>query len=139
MFGKVVAKNRAFANNIIFLQQFFQLGGGTFPVFPHGGAYAYICTRIHPDTYIYISTNKYMHADVGTISCAAGFTEDPNSHRCFWFSDSTATQAAAVTDCKSRTQNEGYVAEVRDSNIYNFLVSHKQCITLVNLACIYAL
>ena len=33
--GKVVAKNRAFGNNIIFLQQIFSiLGRGTFPVFP---------------------------------------------------------------------------------------------------------
>ena len=41
IFGKVVAKNRAFGNNIIFLQQFFPFrGGGTFPMFPHcGGAY----------------------------------------------------------------------------------------------------
>ena len=41
IFGKVVAKNRAFGNNIIFLQQFFQFrGGGTFPVSPPpGGAY----------------------------------------------------------------------------------------------------
>ena len=64
---------------------------------------------------------------VGTISCAPGFTEDRNSHRCFWFSDSTTNYDAAVSDCRSRTQNEGYVAEVRDSNIYNFLISHKQC------------
>ena len=42
-FGKVVAKNRAFGNNTIFLQQFFQfrVEGGTFPVFPPGGAYVY--------------------------------------------------------------------------------------------------
>ena len=34
-FGKVVAKNRAFGNNTIFLEQFFRFrGGGTFPVFP---------------------------------------------------------------------------------------------------------
>ena len=39
-FGKVVAKNRAFGNNTIFLQQSFRFrGGGTFPVFPPGGAY----------------------------------------------------------------------------------------------------
>ena len=44
-FGKVVAKNRAFGNNIIFLQQFFSISGwrGTFPMFPYsGGAYGYI-------------------------------------------------------------------------------------------------
>ena len=28
IFGKVVAKNRAFGNNIIFLQQFFSISGG---------------------------------------------------------------------------------------------------------------
>ena len=34
-FEKVVAKNRAFGNNTIFLQHFFSIsGGGTFPVFP---------------------------------------------------------------------------------------------------------
>ena len=34
-FEKVVAKNRAFGNNIIFLQHFsISGGGGTFPVFP---------------------------------------------------------------------------------------------------------
>ena len=34
-FGLVDAKNRAFGNNIIFLQQFFfNFGGGTFPVSP---------------------------------------------------------------------------------------------------------
>ena len=38
-FGKVVAKNGAFGNNTIFLQQLFSISGGTFPVFPPGGAY----------------------------------------------------------------------------------------------------
>ena len=34
-FGKFVTKNRAFGNNIIFLQQFFRFrGGGNFPPFP---------------------------------------------------------------------------------------------------------
>ena len=32
--GKVVAKNRAFGNNIIFLQQFFPVGGGVEPPNP---------------------------------------------------------------------------------------------------------
>ena len=40
IFGKVVAKNRAFGNNFIFLQQFFSIWEGTFPMFPPpGGAY----------------------------------------------------------------------------------------------------
>ena len=40
IFGKVVAKNRAFGNNIIFQQQFFPFRGGAFPMFAHtGGAY----------------------------------------------------------------------------------------------------
>ena len=40
IFGKVVAKNRAFGNIIIFLQQFFQFRGGAFSVSPPpGGAY----------------------------------------------------------------------------------------------------
>ena len=34
IFGKVVAKNRAFGNNIIFLQQFFHFGGGGVPYVP---------------------------------------------------------------------------------------------------------
>ena len=39
-FGKVVAKNGAFGNNAIFLQEFFQFrGSGTFPVSTNGGAY----------------------------------------------------------------------------------------------------
>ena len=43
-FGKVVAKNRAFGNNNIFLQQFFQFrgGGGRSLCSPPGGAYAYV-------------------------------------------------------------------------------------------------
>ena len=43
-FGKVVAKNWAFGNNIIFLEQFFPLRGGGVPcVPPHpGGAYVII-------------------------------------------------------------------------------------------------
>ena len=46
IFGKVVAKNRAFGNNIIFLQQFFSISGGvTFPMFPHTGG-AYDCSII---------------------------------------------------------------------------------------------
>ena len=38
--GKVVAKNRAFGNNIIFLQQFFQFRGGgrNVPCVPPAGA-----------------------------------------------------------------------------------------------------
>ena len=59
IFGKVAAKNRAFGNNIIFLQQFISIsGGGTFLVFPTGVAYGenacrfcrkctVICGRIH--------------------------------------------------------------------------------------------
>ena len=40
IFGKVVAKNRAFENNIIFLQHFFQFrGGGNVLYVPPGGAY----------------------------------------------------------------------------------------------------
>ena len=48
IFGKVVAKNRAFGNNIIFLQQFFP-----FPYVPPGGAYGrtakfqYIFMKLH--------------------------------------------------------------------------------------------
>ena len=34
IFGKVVAKNRAFGNNIIFQQQFFSLSGGGSPCSP---------------------------------------------------------------------------------------------------------
>ena len=38
IFGEVVAKNRAFGNNIIFLQQFFPFRGeGIFPPFPPPG------------------------------------------------------------------------------------------------------
>ena len=36
--GKVVARNRAFGNNIIVLQQIFPLGGGIFPRSPPGYA-----------------------------------------------------------------------------------------------------
>ena len=41
IFGKVVAKNRAFGNNIIFLQQFFSISGGghALMALPTGGAY----------------------------------------------------------------------------------------------------
>ena len=40
IFGNAVAKNRAFGNNLISLQQFFfHFGAGTFSVFPPGGAY----------------------------------------------------------------------------------------------------
>ena len=39
IFGKVDAKNRAFGNNTIFLQQFFQFRRGAFLCPPHGGAY----------------------------------------------------------------------------------------------------
>ena len=49
IFGKVFDKNRAFGNNIIFLRQFFQFrGGGTFPMFPPGGAYEILksCSNI---------------------------------------------------------------------------------------------
>ena len=42
IFGKVIAKKRAFGNNIIFLQQFFSISEvGTFPVIPPGCAYAF--------------------------------------------------------------------------------------------------
>ena len=42
--GKVVAKNRAFGNNIIFLQQFFLLGGGRGALnSPNPPAYATDC------------------------------------------------------------------------------------------------
>ena len=34
IFGKVDAKNRAFGNNIIFLQQFFSISGGLYPFSP---------------------------------------------------------------------------------------------------------
>ena len=34
IFQKFVTKNRAFGNNTIFLQQFFQFGGGDFPLPP---------------------------------------------------------------------------------------------------------
>ena len=55
MFGKDVAKNRSFGNNIIFLQQFFPFRGGGCFLCPSGNAYvitmresAYFlhCTRI---------------------------------------------------------------------------------------------
>ena len=55
--GKVVAKNRAFANSIIFLQQIFQFRGGVCPA-PLGGAlvnqvktlrtYSFYCSTFQP-------------------------------------------------------------------------------------------
>ena len=42
MFGKVFAKNRAFGNNIIFLEQFFPFRWRTFHIFLPGGVYATI-------------------------------------------------------------------------------------------------
>ena len=39
IFGKVVAKNRPFGNNIIFLQHFFHFEVGDFPCAPPSGAY----------------------------------------------------------------------------------------------------
>ena len=43
IFGRVVAKNRAFVNNIIFLQQFFNFGGGGRSLCSPGGAYGSGC------------------------------------------------------------------------------------------------
>ena len=45
--GKVVAKNRAFGNNIIFLQQFFPFRGGGFPPFPPGYATGFVMTELN--------------------------------------------------------------------------------------------
>ena len=47
IFGKVVAKNRAFGNNIIFLQQFFPFRGGgrIFPLFPLDTPLVYLSTK----------------------------------------------------------------------------------------------
>ena len=39
---EVIAKNRAFGNNIIFLQQFFQVWGGGVSYVPPGGNYVSI-------------------------------------------------------------------------------------------------
>ena len=72
IFGKAVAKNRAFGNNISFLQQFFSISGGTFPVSPPGGAYTSDFTSYSNEKYeimpIYMnSTQKpylFMRAGV---------------------------------------------------------------------------
>ena len=40
IFGKYVAKSKAFVNKLIFLQQYFYFGGGNFLSVPPGGAYA---------------------------------------------------------------------------------------------------
>ena len=69
---------------------------------------------------------SYIFSCIGATGCAAGFIEDTNSERCFWFSEGSDTYDNSVSDCKSKTQNEGYLAEIRTTPIYNFVISHKQ-------------
>ena len=56
IFGKVAAKNRAFGNNIIFLQQFFPWGGER-SLFPPGGAY--VLTLFFCETSITLRKNLW--------------------------------------------------------------------------------
>ena len=60
MFAKVVAKNRAFGNNTMFLQKFIRFRWGwTFPVFPPpGGAYVYYSVRDTGKAPIFYVTNS---------------------------------------------------------------------------------
>ena len=65
---------------------------------------------------------------LGTESCASGFIENPGGNRCFWFSDVRRYQNDSLSDCRSKTQNEGYLAEIRDSSTFDFLTSRVQSI-----------
>ena len=67
-----------------------------------------------------------MNARIGAGSCASGFTQVPNTDRCLWFSDSILTHDAALSDCKSKTADEGYLAEMRSSQIYNFILANRK-------------
>ena len=78
IFGKVVAKNRAFGNNFIFLKQFFNFGGGGGGVLcvPLGGAYGFYIRMLE-----YSCTLEYS----GQLWCPIKGIEKPQrGSTCSW-------------------------------------------------------
>ena len=57
----------------------------------------------------------------GTQGCLEGFVEYSADSRCYYVSNDKLTFFNTKTQCRAKTNNQGMMAEIRDSGSYKFV------------------